>query len=277
MASIRDALRLGRSRLEQQIDEAALEAELLLAHVLDKPRSHLFTWPEELLTDNQFRIFAELIQRRHEGTPVAYLLGSREFWSLPLSVTPDTLIPRPETELLVERALTHLNDIAEPELLDLGTGSGAIALALAHDYPGCRVSASERSAAALAVARANAQRLALTINWVEGAWLEPFTGRRFDLIVSNPPYIPESDTHLERGDLRFEPRSALAAGPEGLDDLRSIISQAGDHLKPGGWLLLEHGFDQAMAVRELLKANDFNDIYTCKDVAGRDRVSGGRY
>src|SRR5690606_4258090 len=215
---------------------------------------------------------------RAAGEPVAYLTGRRGFWTLDLAVTPDTLIPRPETELLVEQALQRLGSEAEARVADLGTGSGAIALAIAAERPLARVAAVDRSAGALAVARANALAHGLEgrVEFLAGDWFAPLQGRRFDLVVSNPPYIAEGDPHLARGDLRYEPAPALASGPDGLDAIRTIVAAAPRHLLPGGWLLLEHGFDQGAAVRGLLEARGFAEVATVPDLEGRDRVSLGR-
>lgn len=274
--TLREALRRAAGRLEGRSDSPRLDAEVLLAHVLGKPRSHLHAWPETELDEADARRFAELVERRAAGEPVAHLVGQREFWSLPLEVTPDTLIPRPETELLVEALLERLPAGRPARILDLGTGSGAIALAVRHERPRWSVTAVERSPAALAVARRNAQRLGLAIDWREGDWYAPVTGERFTAIVSNPPYVAEADPHLGEGDVRHEPRSALAAGPEGLDDLERIIAGAPAHLEPGGWLLLEHGLDQAEAVASLLKSRGFDEVRCLRDLAGHDRVSLGR-
>jgi release factor glutamine methyltransferase len=257
--------------------DAGGEAEILLAHVLGKSRTYLHTWPERVLTSDEQTGFEALLERRARGEPVAYLVGTRGFWSLDLAVTVDTLIPRPETELLVEQALARIPPDADWAIADLGTGSGAIALALAHERPHCRVVATDRSAAALAVARGNAERLGIAnVCFREGAWYAPLAGERFHVIVSNPPYIAEDDPHLDQGDLRYEPQTALAAGPDGLDDLRLIVGGAAAHLWPGGWLLLEHGYDQGEAVRGLLCEHGFLDVHSVRDVPGHERVSAGQ-
>ncbi|WP_297527486.1 peptide chain release factor N(5)-glutamine methyltransferase [Thiohalobacter sp.] len=274
--TLREVLRLAAARLEGRSDSPGLDAEILLAHVLGRPRSHLHAWPEAELDEAAALRFSALIEHRAAGKPVAHLVGQREFWSLPLEVTPDTLIPRPETELLVEALLERLPAGQPAHILDLGTGSGAIALAVRHERPLWTVTAVERAPAALAVARRNARRLGLTIDWREGNWFVPVSGERFTAIVSNPPYVAEADPHLDQGDVRHEPRAALAAGPEGLDDLEHIISGAPAHLEPGGWLLLEHGMDQAEAVASLLKSRGFEEIRCLRDLAGLDRVSLGR-
>jgi release factor glutamine methyltransferase len=261
---------------EAPAGESRREAEILLGYVLDRDRAWLAAHDTDPLPRELAARFRALWSRRLAGEPVAYLTGRRGFWTLDLSVTADVLIPRPETELLVETALARIPADAAWDLADLGTGSGAIALALARERPACRVLATDRSAEALAVARANARRHDIrNVDFREGDWWAPLEGLRLDLIVSNPPYVPAADPHLSRGDVRFEPRGALASGPEGLDDLRSIIAGAPDHLHPGGALLLEHGYDQGGAVRALLRAAGFTDVRTWRDLNGHERVSGG--
>ena len=253
-----------------------LDAELLLAHVLGKPRSFLRTWPEHELDAEQCARFERLLQRRRAGEPVAYLLGRQGFWSLDLEVSPDTLIPRPDTELLVETAL-QLAPATPLEVLDLGTGTGAIALALAAERPAWRVTGVDRVEAAVALAARNGQRLGLSnARFQFSHWFDGLGGQRFGLIVSNPPYIAAGDRHLGEGDVRFEPASALVAGPDGLDDIRRIVAQAPRHLLPGGWLLLEHGYDQGAAVRALLDDAGFVEAHSRRDLAGHERISLGR-
>jgi release factor glutamine methyltransferase len=267
---------LGESRTLTS-EEARRDAEVLLCAALEKPRSYLFAWPEAEVAPNVEARYRDWLARRAAGTPIAYLLGQREFWSLPLAVSDATLIPRPDTELLVEQALA-LALPAQAAVADLGTGSGAIALALASERPGWVISAVERSAAALTIARENGRSLGLlNIDWREGSWFEPLAGRRFDLVVSNPPYLAEDDPHLQKGDLRFEPRSALASGIDGLDDIRQIISEAPAHLEPGGWLLLEHGYSQGRSLRALLAEGGFTEVSSQRDLAGHERVSAGRW
>ena len=261
-------------------DEIARDAPLILAHVLNRPLAWIYTWPEHELGKHQIARYRELLQRRRAGEPLAYLTGEKEFWSLPLKVTPATLIPRPETELLVELALEFGDSTAPvPRVLDLGTGSGAIALALAHERPGWRITATDVSREALAVAEENARRLGLQgVRFLAGHWFDALAaGERFHLIASNPPYVAEGDPHLLESGLPHEPGSALIAGPEGLDDLRRIISGAPCHLEPGGWLLVEHGADQGRAVRELFRKSGFHEVVTRKDLGGRDRVTLGCY
>ncbi len=273
--TVRNLLDAAAAALADASPAPQLDAELLLAHALGKARSHLRAFPENTPDAAALRLFHSLVEARRHGKPIAYLTSKREFWSLELKVTPATLIPRHETELLVELALERIPADATWRVLDLGTGSGAIALALAKERPGCRLTATDRSAAALAVARENAATLEIpNVEFLEGDWFMPIAERRFDVIVSNPPYVAERDPHLDAGDLRFEPRAALAAGTEGLDDLRRIVGAAAGHLAPGGWLLLEHGHDQGATVRALLAARGFEGAATFTDLAGWDRVSG---
>ncbi|MGQ7959115.1 peptide chain release factor N(5)-glutamine methyltransferase [Pseudomonas sp. SP16.1] len=254
-----------------------LDAELLLAAALGKPRSYLRTWPEREPDAAQQALFDTYLQRRRAGEPVAYILGHQGFWSLDLEVASHTLIPRPDTELLVETALELLP--ATPlAALDLGTGTGAIALALASERPLWQVTGVDRVEDAVALAERNRQRLKLdNAEFLHSHWLSALAGRHYGLILSNPPYIRADDHHLDQGDVRFEPSSALVSGADGLDDIRVIIQTAPAHLLPGGWLLLEHGFDQAEAVRALLTAAGFNDVHSRRDLAGHERISLGRF
>lgn len=254
-----------------------LDAELLLAAALNKPRSYLRTWPERELDDEQLSLFQNHLQRRRQGEPVAYILGHQGFWSLDLEVAPHTLIPRPDTELLVETALELLP--ATPlAVLDLGTGTGAIALALASERPLWTVTAVDRVEEAVALAERNRQRLLLeNVEVRRSHWFSALDGRRFRMIVGNPPYIPASDPHLSEGDVRFEPKSALVAGSDGLDDIRQIVAQAPQHLLDEGWLLLEHGYDQGAAVRELLGARGFAGVHTLRDLGGNERITLGQW
>ena len=251
-----------------------LDLELLLCAATGCARTLLYARPETALTAAQERDFENLFARRLSGEPMAFILGKREFWSLTLTVTPATLIPRPETELLVELALDLVTE-SRAQVLDLGTGSGAIALALARERPQWQVTGVDRSAAALAVAEANRAALALeNVHFRAGDWLAG-ERERYHLIVANPPYVDPADPHLDRGDVRFEPRAALVAADHGLADLRAIAAAAPDHLLPGGWLLLEHGADQGEAVRALC-AEKLEQVQSWRDLAGHERVSGGR-
>lgn len=255
---------------------ARLDIELLLAAALGKSRSYLHTWPERIVPSKAAHAFADFMRRRQAGEPVAYILGQQGFWKLDLEVAAHTLIPRPETELLVEAALQLLPP-RSARVLDLGTGTGAIALALASECGAWQVTAVDRVADAVALAERNRVRLNLgNARVLESHWFSALPGERFDLIVSNPPYIASADPHLSAGDVRFEPASALVAGEDGLDDLRLIISQAPGHLQPGGWLLLEHGYDQAPVVRELLAQHDFEQIESRVDLGGHERITLGR-
>lgn len=274
---------------------ARIEVQSLLQRALNVSRAYLLAYPERRLDDTEQTHYAELLQRRLQGEPIAYILGEREFFGLKFKVTPATLIPRPETELLVELALQQCGRVAasppgthrppacgdipsqqQCRILDLGTGSGAIALSIAHARPAVEVVAVDASTEALAVAGENAQRLGIyNANFVHGHWYSALGAQRFDLIVSNPPYIAADDTHLQQGDLRFEPLSALASGSDGLEDIRHIVTHARTHLNSGGWLLLEHGYDQAAPVRNLLQQAGFGAIFSACDLAGIERVSGG--
>lgn len=256
---------------------SALEAKVLLCHLLQKNDSYLYTWPERRLEESQWQQLRQLIRQRLAGEPIAYITGQREFWSLMLKVTPATLIPRPETEQLVERALQHLPGEKSCRIADLGTGTGAIAAALASERPHWQITASDHSREALAVARENFQTLELhNVTTCQGDWCEALpTESRFDIIISNPPYIADSDPHLKQGDLPSEPYYALASGHDGLDAIRQIVQQAPHHLKRPGHLLLEHGFDQGTAVRKLLSAAGFELVSTHRDLSGLNRISEG--
>lgn len=275
---LRDTLNAAVRQLEHSTtDSARLDAEVLLAHVLDKPRVYLLTWPEQTLTDNQHTRYQQLIEQRVQGVPIAYLTGTREFWSLPLMVSKDTLIPRPDTETLVNIALQKLQGKNGLRICDLGTGSGAVALALASERPDCELLATDISAASLEIAERNATHLGLcNVRFMQSDWFAALADQQFDLIVSNPPYIAELDPHLTLGDVAHEPRQALIAGPEGLDDLLQIVAGAQDHLSPAGWLLMEHGNLQAEDARKLLMKKGYMDIRTWQDETGNPRVSGGQ-
>lgn len=272
--NVRDLLAAASRRIGG--GDARLDAELLLSHALGVTRARLYAWPEHEPGPAQREAFERLVAARARGEPIAHLTGHREFWSLDLAVTPDVLIPRHETELLVELALERIPRDRAMRIADLGTGSGAIALAIARERPLARVTATDASAPALDVARHNAERLGIgNVAFAAGDWYAAIGDARFDLIVSNPPYIAAEDAHLAEGDLRFEPAAALASGPDGLDALRQIIAGASAHLADGGALLLEHGFDQSASVRALLEAAGFEGVASVRDAAGHERVTLG--
>lgn len=269
------ALRAAAVRLSGP--DARHEAEHLLLHVLKRDRAWLFAHGDDPLPEPVATAFDALLSRRAAGEPLAYLVGRRGFWTLDLQVSPATLIPRPETERLVELALERLPDDRRLRVADLGTGSGAIALALASERPLAQVVATDVSGDALRLAQANAEANGLAnVVFRQGSWLAPLAGERFELIASNPPYIADGDPHLSQGDLRFEPPAALSSGADGLDAIREIVTAAASHLLPGGWLLLEHGWDQGEAIRGLLHAAGFVDVATEADLEQRDRVTLGR-
>lgn len=257
---------------------ARIEVQCLLQSVLQVNRAHLFAHPEQILNEEQQARYQALFERRLTGEPIAYILGTREFYGLDFKVTPATLIPRPETELLVELALQRIQTVKGRKfhILDLGTGSGAIALSIAHARPDVEVVAVDVSTAALEIAQFNIQQLKLNnVRIIHSNWFAALDNQSFDLIVANPPYIAAYDEHLSQGDVRFEPLSALASGTDGLDDIRTIVKQAPLHLNDNGWLLIEHGYDQAEQVRELIKLAGFHLIQSARDLAGIERVTGG--
>ncbi len=271
-ARIESALADAVHRLAEVSDSPGLDAETLLAWVLDAPRSHLFTHPEAELNDDTTRDFSAALARRQQGEPVAYITGSKEFWSLLLKVNRDTLVPRPETETLVEQALLLIPRDRPCRILDLGTGSGAIAIAIASERPNCEIVATDASRDALAIAKENAKQHVLdNIRFVEGSWIEPVAGKSFDFVVSNPPYVRDDDPALD--ELRYEPRSALAAGPDGLDAIKRIAEDAGKILVENGTLFLEHGADQRNAVADVLQQNGWTGIECINDLAGHPRVT----
>jgi len=271
MLKVRDALLAATQRLGDRVD-----AEVLLAYALSKPRSWLIAHADDLLSAEHASAYTVLVEQREAGEPVAYITGRRGFWSLDLEVSPATLIPRPETELLVELALERIPIDKAVKVLDLGTGTGAIALAVARERPRAQVMATDASTEALAVAQRNAERHRINnVSFAQGDWFAPLGDQRFDVIVSNPPYIEHHDPHLNQGDLRFEPISALASGADGLDDIRRIVRDAGRHLSWEGWLLFEHGWNQGEAVRMLLCNASFAKVSTMRDLEQRERVTMG--
>lgn len=272
--SVAQALAWARQQLES-MEEAAIDADILLSHVMSKSRTWLKTWPEHILSEQQFSFYQESIERRKQGEPTAYIIGEKDFWSLTLKVTRDTLIPRPETELLVELALHRIPENCEFKLADLGTGSGAIALAIAKERPQAKVWALDMSEGALTVAQVNAEHnIVDNVCFGCGNWLDGWQHGQLDMIVSNPPYVAPNDPHL--ADLVYEPVTALVAEDNGLSDIYTITQQAIQHLKPNGYLLFEHGYDQGSAVREVLHKAGFTEVETVKDYAGQDRVTLGK-
>ena len=257
-------------------DEARREAQVLLGHVLGASRAWLSGHGEDQAEQSAAAEFRDLVERRRIGEPIAYLVGEREFYGLGFRVTPDVLIPRADTETLIDVALEKLVPGVVHDVLDLGTGSGCVAIVIAHERPAARVTAVDISAAALAVARQNAATTGAEVEFVEGRWFEPLAQNRFDVIVSNPPYVAAGDAHMQQGDLRFEPPMALISGHDGLNDIRVIVAQATAHLRAGGWLLFEHGHDQADVCRDLLLDAGFEEILNRADIAGLPRVAGGR-
>lgn len=284
MLTIADALKQSAS-LSTVSDSARLDTEVILAAVLQKNRTYLYTWPEKALSENEVMHFDDCMQQRQSGKPVAYIIGEREFWSLTLAVNSSTLIPRPDTELLVELAL-GLFDTDEPRhanqpsrrVIDLGTGTGAIALSLATEKPHWSITAVDYSEEACQLAEYNrtAHRLN-NVSVVQSHWLDNVTDKSVDMIVTNPPYIDAKDPHLAQGDVRFEPRSALVADDNGLSDIRIIAQQSTQFLAIGGWLLMEHGYQQAAAVRDILSESHFTACHSEKDMSGHERVTMGQF
>jgi release factor glutamine methyltransferase len=263
---------LSNTSLSPQID-----AEILLGHVLDTSRTVLYTHPEQQLAEHEQIQYEAIVEKRVNGTPIAYLVGYKEFWSLKLLVSSDTLIPRSETELLVELTLEHCQNINKAHILDLGTGSGAIALAIASERPEWQLFAADQSPLALKLAKFNAQQLKLTnLDFFCSDWFTNVPKLKFNAIVSNPPYIAMSDPHLHQGDVRFEPPLALISGKEGLDALAFLINSSYDHILPGGWLLVEHGYQQRTAVEAFFLKRGYQNIHCWQDLQGLDRVSGGQ-
>jgi release factor glutamine methyltransferase len=267
----------GQEQLAPCSDSAKLDAQILLSFVLDKERVYLLTWPEENLTESTVQRYLALLKRRVSGEPIAYIIGVKEFWSLPFKVSPATLIPRPDTEVLVESVLEHFGELDSIHCLDLGTGTGAIALALASEQPQWQIDAVDFNRDAVKLAKQNAQDLELTqVNIFQSNWFSAVNEKKFDVIVSNPPYIDASDEHLNQGDVRFEPDSALVADEHGLADIKHIAQQALHFLNTSGALFFEHGFEQGEAVRNILTTLGYENAKTVRDLNGHDRITWGR-
>ena len=277
LPSIEQCLKQATTQLTEVSDSPQLDAEVLLADILKKNRSFFRAFPEQNLTESEFENFHQLLVKRSRGTPIAHILGRREFWSLDLQVNEHTLIPRPDTEVLIEFILQHLS---QPDLkvADLGTGTGAIALALASEKSQWNITATEQSDAALDIARKNADSLKLTnIQFKQGNWFQALDSNNYDLIISNPPYIPSSDPHLLQGDVRFEPIAALASGKDGLDDIRHLIKNAHKYLSANGWLILEHGYDQKVEVFNIFQSSGFMNIIQKNDYASNPRLTAAQF
>ena len=276
MVTIKQALSQAGQTLAHHSPSPRLDAEVLLSHALHTTRTALYTHPEQFLADEESRYFQTLVTKRSEGIPIAYLLGEREFWSLPFKLSQDTLIPRPETERLVEVILSFFQEKTDLSLLDLGTGSGAIAIALAHTKRSWQVTATDINQNALDMATTNALALGMTdISFIQSNWFSSIPSLKYDVIVSNPPYIKDNDPHLTEGDVRFEPKRALVSGKEGLDALIHIIQESYEHLHPGGCLFVEHGYDQQQAVMALLTRRGYVNVQGFQDHNQVDRVSIG--
>lgn len=268
---------MAQNRLSTAVESASLEAEILLAHCLQCNRAHLRTWPEKLIPKDQFDLFEKFLSRRSKGEPIAYIIETREFWGLAFRVTNETLIPRPETEQLVELTIEQIPTDQAWSIADLGTGCGAIALAIGKERPSCQIVATDISAKAIEIAKQNAQQLNITnVSFTQGDWFEACFGQQFDVIVSNPPYVAAGDPHLQQGDLRFEPIIALKANDDGLAELKTIIETSHLHLAPGGWLFVEHGYDQGATVGELFNNSGFDQVACHADFASQERITLGQ-
>jgi len=278
MTDIQSTLLDASNKLAKSSDSALLDAEILLCHVLDKPRSHLRAWPEKQLSTEHSKQFLSLFEQRQRGVPVAYLIGNREFWSRDFKVTPAVLIPRPDTELLIELSLDLLTHIANPQLIDLGTGSGIIAITLAAERPDIEIMATDLSLSALAIAKQNsAKHQTQNIQFIQSSWFDKVPQSKFDLVISNPPYIIPNDPHLYEGDVRFEPESALIAEDLGLKDIKNICDNARHYLKQNGSLLIEHGCDQQAEVQAIFKTFNYSHIKTHTDLSGNPRVTTAQW
>jgi release factor glutamine methyltransferase len=270
-------LRKASQRLASHSDSAQFDAELLLAHVIKKERSYFYTWPERQMNNKQSQQFEKLIQQREQGQPIAYILGQQAFWTLNLKVSKDTLIPRPETELLIETVLDYYARYDALSILDLGTGTGAIALAIADEFPQSQILAVDISAEALKIAQYNAAHYQLShVQFLQSDWFSNIPAQGFDCILSNPPYIDVDDPHLQQGDVRYEPRLALHSGAEGFKDIQHIVQHSPAYLKPHGYLMFEHGYQQASTARHYLAQAHFENIQSLRDLAGHERISIGR-
>lgn len=277
MASIQTALSYGKQILLAEESEAIRSAEILLQHSLEVSRAYLYAHSEQTLSQYEYKRYQTMLTQRQQGMPIAYITGQRSFWTFELGVSTDTLIPRAETELLVERSLISADTIQPMTVLDLGTGSGAIALALASERPHWRITACDQSAQALKIAEKNARSLQITsIQFVLSDWFQAFSHQQFDIIVANPPYLCIDDPHMQKGDLRFEPQSALVSGQDGLDALHTIIQESYQHLTNQGILLVEHGYNQGIAVRDLFERYGYQDTQSLQDEQGHPRVCTGR-
>ena len=272
--TIKNTLDRAYEALKLVSDTAHLDAQILLSHCMQCTRTYLYTWPEKKMTESQTTHFQKLLNKRINGEPVAYLTGVKSFWNMELKVSPATLIPRPETELLVEASLACISAEKSSSILELGTGSAAIALALAQERLDCQIKTIEVSKQAYVIAQANIEKYSHgNVVLLEGHWFSPLVNERFDMIVSNPPYVADDDVHLKQGDVRFEPQQALISGAEGLDDLKHIISTAQTYLSDDGWLLVEHGYNQAEAVHDLFLLHEYMNIKQLTDHAGHIRVT----
>ncbi len=276
--SIHEVLRRAKEKLTATSPTPHLDAEVLIAHALCKQRSYLHTWPERVLESHQLSAMENLIENRYAGNPVAYLVGQKQFWSLDLDINPNVLIPRPETELLVELGLSLIPKDKDWRIADLGTGSGAIAIALAHERPDLQIDACDNCRSSLALAETNAKNhSAMNIAFYLSDWLSNLPDQKYHLIVSNPPYIAENDPHLHQGDVRFEPVNALKSGHDGLDALKTISKDATNHLQPKGYLIFEHGYTQAGLVADLLAEDGFSDISAYRDLSGHLRATVAKW
>lgn len=275
--NIQQALQQASQALSETSPSARLDAQVLLTHILQCNTAHLAAWPEKNLSEEQAAKYLQLTQQRKDGQPVAHLTGTREFWSLAFAVNDSTLIPRPETETLIEFILGNFSNKKNLKLLDIGTGTGAIAISIASEKPGWKIFASEVSEQALVLARKNSERHQTSnITFIHSNWFDNITDHDFDIIVSNPPYIADDDPHLLQGDIRFEPRSALSAGESGMDDIEHLCLHAKDHLAKDGWLIVEHGYDQAQVVAECFAKQDYTQVEQKKDLAGHTRMTAGK-